>query len=174
MAAFPTLSQPSVADRFFHPIRDLLASCHHRHSCHSLPDSHWLELLVARVLFPNSSGRAFLQEHASFFGDKPSTQHFFESLKSSRRLALVTEINALLQKSLSSLFADRFADYPALQDFDLFAGDGHWHGAAAHDPVLDGTKFATGHFYGINLDTNFDFMGKRFRRKSGCVPELVG
>lgn len=168
MAALPALSQPTVADRFFLPLRNRLASCRHHRSCHSLPDSNWLELLVARVLFPDPSGRAFLQEHASCFVDKPSLGLFFESLKSSRRLALVSEVNALLQQSLPSLFTDRFTDYPALQDFDVYAGDGHWHAAAVHDPVIDGTKFASGHFYGINLRhggvfhlTGADFLQRR-------------
>ena len=149
--ALPSLSQPSVAHQFFGPMFDLLSSSTHSRSCPSLPDASWLSLLVARILFPGTSGRAFLQEHASFFASPPALGLFFESLKSSRRLALLREINAHLQDSLPFLFPDRFVDYPCLRDFDVYAGDGHWHGAAAHDPLSNGTKFATGHFYGINL-----------------------
>ena len=41
----------------------------------------------------------------------------------------------------------------ALANFDVHAGDGHFHAAAAHDPrdAQDGCKDATGHFFSLNL-----------------------
>ena len=47
-----------------------------------------------------------------------------------------------------------FAAFPELTPCQLFAGDGHWHAAAAHDPRdHNGTKHATGHVYLQNLRT---------------------
>ena len=41
----------------------------------------------------------------------------------------------------------------ALANFDVHAGDGHFHAAAAHDPrdATDGCKDAVGHFFSLNL-----------------------
>ena len=42
--------------------------------------------------------------------------------------------------------------YKALEDFAIFAGDGHFHAAAVHDPRnADGTKYATGHLYLLDM-----------------------
>ena len=41
--------------------------------------------------------------------------------------------------------------YPERVGFDLYAGDGHWHGAAAHDAPINGAKRAVGHFYALEL-----------------------
>jgi transposase InsO family protein len=42
---------------------------------------------------------------------------------------------------------------PELADFEVFAGDGHFHAAAAHDPrdAQDGSKDAVGHFFALDL-----------------------
>jgi hypothetical protein len=42
-----------------------------------------------------------------------------------------------------------------LSHYDLYAGDGHFHRAAAHDPrdAKSGTKSATGHCFTLNLRT---------------------
>lgn len=151
MAISPSLSDPSVAQRFFQPVRDLIPSCLYSRPCPSLSDALWVERHVGRILFPATSGRGFLQEHAGVFGSRPDLGHFFESIKSRRRLSFVAELNSRLRASLRRLVPDRFASFPELADFDLYAGDGHWHGAAVHDPIHDGTKYATGHFFGIDL-----------------------
>ena len=49
---------------------------------------------------------------------------------------------------------DRLADIPELDRYEVFAADGHWHKAAAHDPRHDGVKLAVGHFYSLNLRTH--------------------
>ena len=48
----------------------------------------------------------------------------------------------------------RLADLPELARYEVFAADGHWHKAAAHDPRHDGVKMAVGHFYSLNLRTH--------------------
>lgn len=145
------LDQLTVAQRFFLPLEQLLPLCQHLRSCPALPDWDWLCLLVQRVLQAVPSGRAFLQEHAPACTVSPELTTFFESLRSARRLALVDELNFRLRCLLRQRLPDRLAAYPELNNFDVFAGDGHWHGAAVHDPLTDGTKYATGHFFGLNL-----------------------
>jgi len=41
--------------------------------------------------------------------------------------------------------------FPQLVNFDIYAGDGHWHQAASHDVPIEGTIYATGHFYALDL-----------------------
>jgi hypothetical protein len=141
----------TVAHRFFAPLLDLLPSCQHSRLCPALPDSDWLRLLVGRVLHQVPSGRAFLQEYAHRFPVAPATGTFFESLKSPRRLRLIQELNAALQPFASQVGSDPLAQYPELDNFAVFAGDGHFHAAAAHDELTNGVKYATSHFYALNL-----------------------
>ena len=148
-----SLAQPelSVAQRFFLPLEQFLPLCQHLRACPALPDRDWLCLLVQRVLHAVPSGRAFLQEHAPACSVSPELTTFFESLRSTRRLALVDELNHRLRSLLRQRLPDRLAAYPELDNFDVFAGDGHWHAAAVHDAPTDGTRYATGHFFGLNL-----------------------
>jgi len=61
------------------------------------------------------------------------------------------ELNERLRQHTTHSLPDALGDYPELADFDLYAGDGHWHGAAAHDTRQDGKKYAVGHFYALDL-----------------------
>jgi hypothetical protein len=97
------------------------------------------------------SGRAYLQQHGFEFADCPARGHYFEALKSPRRLRLAGELNGRLCQRLITTLPDPLCVYPDLADFDLYAGDGHWHGAAAHDARSDGIKYAVGHFYALDL-----------------------
>ena len=50
---------------------------------------------------------------------------------------------------------DLFASFGKLDSYEIFGGDGHWHAAAAHDPLgAKGTKYDTGLVYPINLRTH--------------------
>lgn len=143
----------TVSQRFFEPIAQLLPQCDTLRDCPALPDGSWVRLLLHRVLYEFKSGRAFLQELGSRLTHCPELSLFFESLKSSRRASLVNELNVKMSSLLAQRGVDRLARYPALADFEIYAGDGHWHGAAAHDPSIEGTKYAMGHFFGLNLRT---------------------
>ncbi len=149
MASLPL--PPTVAQRFFAPLDQLLPNALHSRSCPALPDFAWLRLLVSRVLHQVPSGRAFLQQYAHLLPATPATGAFFESLKSTRRLSLLRELNAGLQALAARAGGDLLSQFPELNNFDVLAGDGHFHAAAAHDPVVEGAKHATGHFYGLNL-----------------------
>lgn len=106
---------------------------------------------VCRTLMETTSGRGFLQQYGAFFKSLPSCGHLFESLKSERRLNLCQEINEALCKRVSDTLPDPLAIFDELKKWDIYAGDGHWHGAAAHDKAKDGRKWAVGHFYTLNM-----------------------
>jgi len=141
----------SVSHTLFSPLEALLPSCQNLRDCPALSDALWLQLGVERVLHELPSGRGFLQQHATRFSGAPPRANYFESLKSSRRLALVSELNLRLYPSMAREIPDPLASYEDLANFDLYAGDGHWHRAAAHDAPIDGTRYATGHFYALSL-----------------------
>ncbi len=151
-------SSRSFADGFFAPIPDALAGAVHARSCPELSDRDWLRLGVRRALEAFPSGRAFLQHLAAAGEEPPELSHFFETLKSARRLDLVREVAVAVAASLPPLPGDAWAHVPELEKFDLFAGDGHFHAAAAHDPRIakdgggeGGSKDAVGHFFALDL-----------------------
>ena len=147
-------SDPSaLPSRFFKPVLDLLPGCLHQRHCPELSDADWLRIGVERCLAPQTSGRGFLQTLASFAPTLcPGNSHFFESLKSQRRLDLCAEINARLCAHARQLLPDALAAFPCLAGFDIHAGDGHYHAHATHDPAdSKGEKHAVGHLYARDL-----------------------
>lgn len=113
-----------------------------------------------RVLLDHGSGRGFLQHMTANCPETPSTALFFGNLKSSRRLGLCGQASGLLRREVSRELPDAFAGHRELDGFDLFAGDGSYLGAACHDSLQPSSsaasgskKFATGHFFGMDLRT---------------------
>lgn len=144
------LSAPSLPAILFAPLVGVAARCADFRHCPVLSDPAWLLLGATRALHAHASGRGFLQEVGPLLPECPELGHFFETLKSDRRLALCQQANVHLARLLTD---DPFAHLACLREFDLYAADGHWHGAAAHAVPLDGAKRATGHFFALNLRT---------------------
>lgn len=141
--------------RFLAPAFDLIPACPSARSCPDISDADWIRLGVTRCLQPQRSGRGFLQTLVSLCSDLcPENSHFFEALKSSRRLAFCSDLNALLCQQATCLLPDALAPFPCLDGFAVYAADGHFHAHATHDPSAeDGKKYAMGHFYARNLRT---------------------
>jgi hypothetical protein len=146
------MAHPSlcVQSTLFAPFAQLAAQCAAFRSCPSLPDEDWLLLGTIRALHDEVSGRAFLQRIGVQLPHCPAGGHFFETLKSARRLALCQQASERVARKLTD---DPFAHLAGLHDFDVYAADGHWHGAAVHDAPIDGSKRATGHFFALDLRT---------------------
>ena len=127
--------------------------CKNTRVCPSLPNQKWLETGVLRVLSDEPSGRSFLQKRFDAGLSLITRSHFFESLKSLRRWKLCQEIStALLDYRKRYYFrSDPFKSFRLLEDFDIYAGDGHYHRAAAYDQRKQGKKYPVQHFYAINL-----------------------
>lgn len=134
-----------------------------------------------RCLTEQHSGRAFLQTNALLFPNLRGVLPYFVALRSPRRLALLEQAADGLYETLSacSTGVDLLARHPELDGFWLFAGNGHDHAAAVHDPrVLGakdgkakpaprtnksmdrvrvepvGTQYAVGHFFLLNFRNN--------------------
>ena len=162
------LPQSIVGAEFFKPLWRFLDLSRFRRNCPALPDALWLEAGIRRCLSLFQSGRDFLQDFADHHEIEILRTTFFESLKSKRRLALLSEVLAQTQVEMRRSLPDPFAAFKCLNDFDLYAGDGHFIAAASHDkamphksPTQDktlgraaaftATKYATGHLYTLCL-----------------------
>lgn len=156
--------------RFFAPLAGIAASCPSARSCPELSDEAWLRIGITRALEDKPSGRAFLQEISADWEDTPARSSFFDSLASARRLRFCREANSTLCAHMQRTLPDPLAAYAALRPFAVFAGDGHFHTAAVHDARdPDGTKYATGHLYLLNLRSHamhhLDAGDRRDRKK---------
>ena len=145
------LLNTNVFCKFFKPLINVFQSCRQQRECPELPDLKWLQLGISRVLLDAKSGRGFLQQYSPFFNMDLCLQTFFASLKSKRRLALATEANDKLALQVAEKTEDPLAQFEELRKFNIYAGDGHWHGASVHEARKDGKKWAAGHFYMLNL-----------------------
>lgn len=135
-----------VNQAFFQPLEGLAAKSLASKSCPEFSDDDSLRLGVQRVLETSESGRAFLQEHGVRFEHTPELGNDFATLRSARRCEGLRDTNVTLVDPANHWLHDRRADIPELANYEGFAGDGHWHKAAAHDPRPEGTPRAGGHF----------------------------
>ena len=145
------LTNSQTYNKFFELISDLFDQARYGHSCPELPDSHWIQMGVNRSILEHTTGRGYLQRYSPFFKKTPSVSLFFAALKSPRRLNHCKDLNQLLCSKVRRTLPDALAKFDELKKFDVYAGDGHWHGAAVHDPFKDGRKWAVGHFYTLDL-----------------------
>jgi hypothetical protein len=142
-----------VFQQYIKPIVSFLDDNSHSRSCQAISDRDWTLMGISRTISSETSGRGFLQD-LYFSKDKNvSVSLFFESLKSKRRLSFLKEVCERLVKSdiANEHMMDPFSECDDLKDYDVYAGDGHYHESAIHDERVDGTKYATQHFYLINL-----------------------
>ena len=153
------------AENFFAPLNAALDSLTATRSCNKHTDLDFATEGVLRVLAQARSGRDFLQQRLGLGSSDWMVSHYFKSLKSSRRGRLLNQLDAELESKLSGLLATNFASDEAMAyaaevftDYELFAGDGVYLEAAAHDPLKANNKgalvkWAAGHFYSLNLKT---------------------
>ncbi len=150
----PPLLDATVNAVFFEPLQGLAAASPHAHPCPDFSDEDFVRLGVQRVLEQSESGRGFLQEHGLRFPNAPGQSNYFAALHSPRRGQLLEDVSHALRAVADERLHDRLAGIPELAAYACFAGDGHWHKPAAHDPRPNGAHVAVGHFYGLNLRTH--------------------
>ena len=172
--SYTTHCNSIIHEEFFKPLFEVFQDTRQRRNCTVLNDALWVEAGVRRCLNLFQSGRDFLQNLSEEHDTEIRVSTFFESLKSQRRLAHLDEISALLCGRMKRIMPDPFESHHCLDDFDIFAGDGHFVAAAAHDKAAPRaraktktssaakndtvreatTKYATGHIYTLNLRTH--------------------
>lgn len=137
--------------RFFAPLWPSLEASPKQRQCQDYSDRDFLEVGISRVLMSLRSGRDLLQRLALMRETVPGRSNFFEALKSERRLSMVEDVGERLRRSCAGTLPDALAQFPELDGFDVYAGDGHSHHHATHDEAINGTKLPITHLYTRNL-----------------------
>jgi len=146
----------SLSSLVFKTLFDLYFKSEFRRECCSISDLGFAQLGVLRCLSSEKTGQRFLQLHADEGVADIDPGHFFKALKSERRLKNITSLNNLLSSVVSEKIHDPFAQFKELSNWKIYAVDGHYHKAACFDPKKknskgDMVKYATGHFFRVNL-----------------------
>jgi hypothetical protein len=144
------------SSRFFADVLQLYPQSSRPYRCTDISDIHYCQLGVLRCLSGSTTGQEFLQFHADQGIANIEPSHFFKALKSPRRLANVTSLNELLAGPMKSRIPDPYTQCEQLDDWDLYAVDGHYHHAACFDKKRENSKgeiraIATGHFFRMNM-----------------------
>jgi hypothetical protein len=154
MPSFNKLT-PAVLSRLLDPAFLASQRASRSYRCSELSDMDFLEMGVIRCISDAQTGRGFLQLHGDHGRKDIPVDLFFKALKSRRRLENLISINQLLAPAMTARCVDPYAEQKELANFDLIAGDGHFHAAACHDArCISGKKLATGHFFLVNLRTH--------------------
>ena len=143
----------TVFGKLIQPLIGLIERCNEKRKCNALTDHEWIKTGLLRILSQEPSGRAFLQKISDSGGSDIKRSLFFETLKSKRRLKLCRDVSlSLYEKTRSGdSQSDPFAGFGVLDEYDIHAGDGHYHEAPVHDERKDGKKYPTQHFYSVDL-----------------------
>lgn len=151
-------SDPSLYATLLQPLVSAAAVAHHHRSCPSLPDAEWLTCCVNRALHQEPSGRAFLQRLSDRDDREMASSTYFDANATARRLRLLKEVSDSVgdnwDTQAHAAGLDPFANVSCLSSYAIFAGDGHYLEAATHDKPIDGTRYAVGHFFGLDLRTH--------------------
>jgi len=114
----------TVFGKWIQPLAGMVQQSHYKRNCKVLPDQKWIETGLLRVLSQEPSGRAFLQKLFDSGSSVIKRSHFFETLKSNRRLKLCQEVGlSVYEKTkITNRQADPFDRFPALDEYDIYAG----------------------------------------------------
>ena len=146
---------------FFKPLVELYPLSDFQRICPELNDLEYLQLGIERCVSSAKSGNAFLQTYRKIDGGKVGVSHFFESLKSKRRLDHQKSINNLMRPYLKDHMEDELSSIEEFKKWHFVAGDGHYQKAAIFDPKTkaensdkEPSKSPTGHFFSLDLRTH--------------------
>ena len=156
-----TQHETTLNSLFYKPLSDVYSTSCHQRQCPEISDFDFLTMGVERCLSQAKSGHDFLQNYRKEDGKKVAVGHFFSQLASPRRLANLRSVNEGFGVYLKDLLTDELAVIDELKGWHLFAGDGHYHKAAAFDEKRKAdtssraaSKTATGHFFTLDLRTH--------------------
>lgn len=159
MAAYKPSPSP-VFQKLFAPVVDAYSKSEKQYYCKALPDLDYLEMGILRCITESKTGRDFIQRHGDHDRLDIDLDLWFKSLKSSRRIANLRSVNAIIKSSLAAQVSDPYSHIPELNNFAVYSGDGHFHAGAVHDKRQASSKGgdrkpATGHFFMMNHRTHY-------------------
>jgi Transposase DDE domain len=153
------LKELSLFSRFLDPLEPLITQAENHRHCPQLPDDVFLRFGLLRALGDYKSGRHALQciplESEEDF-PAIALSSWFEALASPRRLVFLKEVTQSCLQALSTaphlpILPNHLAEFPELNGYDVWSGDGHWHAAAIHDGRDEEEKrWPSGHIFFLN------------------------
>jgi hypothetical protein len=147
----------TLSQRFWAPLELAFSRAGHSRECTDYGDNTYLHSGVGRVLQASHSGREWVQFFNACHDESVTVNNFFAALRSDRRLKLLQEIDHDIRQQANELagsYRDPFVDHPELDGFEIYASDGHSHGASAHEERRGGKKRAVTHLFSLNLRTH--------------------
>ena len=157
MKTIETSNSKSLRNWFFSPLDLALSRARYTRACAQYPDHMYLNSGVGRVIEGAKTGRDWVQLFRTLVCAALSVATFFASLRSKRRLRLLEEVDQDVRQQADQLIrenGDPFAKHLELQGFEIYASDGHSHGASAHEDKRYGKKRAVNHIFSLNLRTH--------------------
>jgi hypothetical protein len=143
---------PTVRREFFEPLRLALTVATQTRQTPGFTDWIHLQCGVGRCVEQVESGRDWVQRFSELMHRPTSADEFFAALKSPRRLRLLEEVGAHVRAACDHAPPDDpFAEHTELDGFGLYAADGHYQAASAHEEHIDGKRRAVGHFFALNM-----------------------
>jgi hypothetical protein len=149
--------ESSTFDELLKPVNDWIENNTYSRKCTSLPDKQWIGLGIKRVLGENNSGRSFLQRLTVSGQEALWTSHYFDALKSERRLDHLLHLNKeLLNCDIAWKDCEDpiSAECPELDGYVINSGDGHHIKAPVHEEKVGGSVYTTQNFYANNIRNN--------------------
>jgi hypothetical protein len=122
-----------IRDTILEPALSLIPTLNNYRDDLEFSDREFITLGVRRINTFHPSGRSFLQSARQCDVTEVSVKAYYGAVSSSRRLAMLHELNTQLSEKIDSP-VDRFASFPELAGWDILALDGHDVRHATHEP----------------------------------------
>jgi hypothetical protein len=112
-----------------------------KRECIGLSDENLILYSCSRVLGDFKSGRDFQQFNIESGKEKFPSSTFSDALKSFRRLKMVKEVSGgselIISRLMNELKVDYLADFDYLNEYEVYACDGHFIEHACHTRTYD-------------------------------------
>jgi len=143
----------TVHSRLHDPLDAAFRASGTTRSCPGFSDDKFLKAGVGRVIDEATTGRAWVQKLQHLLSSCLSVSNFFKALGSERRLKLLGEVAEHVRLQLDHLVGahDPLAPHIELDDFGIYASDGHYEAHATHAPKVGDKPLVPGALYAINL-----------------------
>lgn len=146
-----TTPRDTVHCRFFAPIEQALRNVKSGRTCPEFSDEEYIESGIGRVLSEVQSGRDWVQRLQMQRNIQLSVGNFFQSLRSTRRLRHTQEVAENVRQQVDQgvlQTEDPLTQYPELNDYAVYASDGHYEKPSCHSDMPDEPA---GYFFTMSL-----------------------
>lgn len=165
------MKEETIARVYFAPVKEAFCRSQETRTCSNYKDFQHVQQGVERVVKYAKSGRDWVQKaifiHRLIF----SVSIYFAALSSKRRTRMVLEISHDVRLQTDAMVSeniqlDPLAEHPELDNFEVYASDGHTHKASSHETEIYDKKRPITHIYSLNLRSHsMAHMGM-------CVPPV--